>query len=134
MMSVVLDGMDRSALAARWGLPAVHLHQQVLSTMDLAHEAASAGARAGTLVLAHEQLAGRGRSGGQWQTPPGGAVLATLIERPAASPALEVLSLRVGLALATGLVGETFALYKAWRASQGLPAIAPASCVTAARP
>ncbi len=106
-MSIVLDGMDRAALAARWDLPAVQLHEQVLSTMDLAHEAAAGGARAGTLVLAHEQLAGRGRSGGQWVAPPGGAVLATLIERPPASPALDVLSLRVGLALTAAL--EAFA-------------------------
>jgi BirA family biotin operon repressor/biotin-[acetyl-CoA-carboxylase] ligase len=106
-MSAHLDGLDAVALAARWQLPAVHIHDRVLSTMDLAHEAAAAGARPGTLVLAHEQYAGRGRSGGQWHAAHGGAVLVTLIERPSAGPALEVLSLRVGLALAHAL--EPFA-------------------------
>lgn len=95
--------LDASSLAARWGLPAVHGFGTVPSTMDIAHAMAADGAPAGTLILADEQSRGRGRSGGRWVAPAGGAVLCTLIERPPASPALEVLSLRIGLALAVRL-------------------------------
>lgn len=70
--------------------------------MDEAHAQASAGAEAGTMVLAERQTAGRGRNGRRWSSPPRGIWL-TLIERPTDVAALDVLSLRVGLAAASAL-------------------------------
>ena len=55
------------------------------STMDLAREAAAAGAPHGTLILAETQTAGRGRRGRGFFSPPGGSLYFTLILRP--SPA-----------------------------------------------
>ena len=65
--------------------------------------AAAEGAPAGTLVVADAQTAGRGRSGRTWTSERGAGVWLTLIERPRDVDALDVLSLRVGLALAPAL-------------------------------
>ncbi len=73
------------------------------STLDVAHRIAAEGAPGGTLVLANEQTAGRGRGGKTWHSSPGAGVWLTLIERPADITGLGVLSLRVGLAAAQAL-------------------------------
>jgi len=99
----LLDGVGADALAERIGLPACELHDRVGSTMDLAHSAAARGAAAGTLILANEQDAGRGRGGRRWSSAPGGGLWMTLIERPASPGGIEVLSLRVGLHMAEAL-------------------------------
>ena len=93
-------GLDDAALAGQLGLPRVAGFESVASTMDVAHELAASGAPAGTLVLAAEQTAGRGRVGRVWTSRPGDGLWMTLIERPRAGDALDVLSLRVGLHLA----------------------------------
>ena len=100
-------------LARRLSLPRVELFAEVGSTLDIAHDRAAAGAVAGTLIVAEAQTAGRGRMGRVWQSAPGAGVWLTLIERPVDRAALDVLSLRVGLAVATALeplVGETLGL------------------------
>ncbi len=74
--------------------------------MDEAHALAADGAEAGTVVLSDSQAAGRGRNGKRWTSPPRG-VWMTLIERPQDPSALDVLSLRIGLAAARAL--DTFA-------------------------
>jgi BirA family biotin operon repressor/biotin-[acetyl-CoA-carboxylase] ligase len=68
------------------------------STMDVLHALAEAGAVAGTAVVAEVQEAGRGSRGRSWSSPRGGLWLSVLA-RPRAA-ALEVLSLRAGLAVA----------------------------------
>jgi BirA family transcriptional regulator, biotin operon repressor / biotin---[acetyl-CoA-carboxylase] ligase len=82
--------------------PRVHRFDSVPSTQDLVHELAADGAPAGTAVLAAEQTAGRGRRGHGWVSPRGGLWLSVLC-RPGTPPALEVLSLRVALRVATAL-------------------------------
>lgn len=96
------DGVSAETLADRLGLPHVALFGAVGSTMDEAHALASAGALPGTLVLADEQTAGRGRSGKRWASPHRGIWL-TLVERPHDPASVEVLSLRIGLAAAQAL-------------------------------
>jgi BirA family biotin operon repressor/biotin-[acetyl-CoA-carboxylase] ligase len=71
--------------------------------MDVAHQLAGAGSPAGTLVLTDRQTAGRGRAGKSWASAGGGGIWLTMIERPGDTSGLEVLSLRVGLALAGAL-------------------------------
>lgn len=93
-------GFDDAALATALGLPRVAGYASVSSTMDLAHALAAEGAAAGTLVIADQQTAGRGRAGRVWTSQPGDGLWMTLIERPRAASALDVLSLRVGLHLA----------------------------------
>ena len=88
--------MTATVLAERLGVPAVLLYDQVGSTFDVAHREAP-GAPTGTLVLADEQTAGRGRHGRRWASAPGAGIWLTLLERPTDAVALDVLSLRCGL-------------------------------------
>lgn len=71
--------------------------------MDEAHALAEQGAPAGTCVLADRQRLGRGRGGNRWQSQDHRGVWLTLIERPSDAAALDVLSLRLGLAIAQSL-------------------------------
>jgi BirA family transcriptional regulator, biotin operon repressor / biotin---[acetyl-CoA-carboxylase] ligase len=101
--ATLYDGATGTDLAALLGVPRVELRSTVPSTQDVAHLLAAAGAPAGTLVLADEQQAGRGRHGRAWVSEAGAGIWLTLIERPADSMAIDVLSLRIGLAIARAL-------------------------------
>ncbi len=81
----------------------MELLESTTSTLDVAHRIAGQGAPAGTLVIADEQTAGRGRGGKSWQSSPGAGLWLALIERPVDTSGLGVLSLRVGLAAAEAL-------------------------------
>lgn len=56
--------------------------RETSSTMDLARDAAADGAPHGSLILAEEQTAGRGRRGRGFFSPPGGSLYFTLVLRP----------------------------------------------------
>lgn len=92
-----LDGFGAVPLAARLGVPRVVLLASVDSTMDEAHRLGSAGAEAGTVVIADEQTAGRGRGGRRWSSASARGLWLTLLERPDSDSGLDVLSLRLGL-------------------------------------
>lgn len=97
------DGLTSRDLERRLGLPKVVLFERVGSTLDVAHALAADGAPGGTLVLADEQTAGRGRMGRTWRSEPGAGLWMTLIERPRDAAALTVFAVRVGLLLAPAL-------------------------------
>jgi BirA family transcriptional regulator, biotin operon repressor / biotin---[acetyl-CoA-carboxylase] ligase len=97
------DGEPAGSISARLAVPAVHVYASVGSTMDVAHALAAEGAPAGTLIVADEQTAGRGRQGTTWQSASGDGLCMTLLERPRDASGLAVLSLRVGLAAARAL-------------------------------
>jgi BirA family biotin operon repressor/biotin-[acetyl-CoA-carboxylase] ligase len=80
----------------------VHRYERLPSTQDEAHRLAAEGAPAGTVVVAAEQISGRGTRGRNWVSPLGGLWLSFLC-RPVRLPAVEVLSLRVGLAASDAL-------------------------------
>jgi BirA family biotin operon repressor/biotin-[acetyl-CoA-carboxylase] ligase len=84
-------------------VPRVELLESTTSTLDVAHRLGAEGAPAGTLIIANEQTAGRGRGGKSWQSSAGAGIWLTLIERPVDTSGLGVLSLRVGLAAAEAL-------------------------------
>lgn len=86
-----------ATLARLLDLPRVEVMSSVRSTMDVAHALGSAGAAAGSLVLADAQTAGRGRSGKPWRSQSGAGIWMTLLERPNDADALSVLSIRLGL-------------------------------------
>lgn len=98
------EGRSAAELAREWGVPAVHLYSTLGSTNDVARALAERGAPAGTVVLAEEQTAGRGRSGRAWASPPGLGIWLSAVLRPTALPAPGLLPLRVGLAAAGALV------------------------------
>lgn len=60
----------------------IHRYGQVDSTMAVAARLAAAGAPAGTVVVAEEQTAGRGRLGRTWHAPAGTSLLFTVLLRP----------------------------------------------------
>ena len=81
----------------------MELLESTTSTLDVAHRLAAHGAPSGTLIIANEQTAGRGREGRSWQSAPGAGLWLTLIERPQDTSGIGVLSLRVGLVVAEAL-------------------------------
>jgi BirA family biotin operon repressor/biotin-[acetyl-CoA-carboxylase] ligase len=85
------------SLAGLLDLPRVEVLTSVSSTMDVANALAAEGAPAGTLVLADEQAAGRGRGGKRWRSDPGAGIWMTILERPNDAEALGVLAIRLGL-------------------------------------
>lgn len=76
---------------------------RVSSTLDVIHELAADGAPAGTLVIADEQVRGRGRQGRTWVSPPGAGIWMSWLVRPAEPLQDGMLALRVGLAVAETL-------------------------------
>jgi len=64
-----------------WGDP-LHVLETVGSTQDVARELAESGAAEGTLVIAEQQTAGRGRQGRRFYSPAGRGVWMTVILRP----------------------------------------------------
>lgn len=100
-------GADAAQIAARCGVPRAELFDEVTSTLDIAHPLARDGAPEGTLILAERQTAGRGRGGRAWASAQGAGIWMTIIARPRDEAALEVLSLRVGLAAARALEAFT---------------------------
>jgi BirA family biotin operon repressor/biotin-[acetyl-CoA-carboxylase] ligase len=77
----------------------IHRFDSLASTQDVLHNLAASGAPAATAVVAAEQTSGRGSRGHAWAAPRGGLWLSVLC-RPGSIPAMEVLSLRVALAIA----------------------------------
>ena len=74
------------------------------STNLTAMEAAAAGAPEGTVLLAEEQTAGRGRGGHSWHSARSTGIYCSAILRPAVAPAdALLLSLLVGLAVRTAV-------------------------------
>lgn len=98
MARISLEGVSAAALAKRWGAPQCGYFRQLPSALDAVHDLAEQDAPSGTVVLAEEQTAGRGRDGRTWRSPPGGVWLALLL-RPAHGE-LGVLSIRAGLVVA----------------------------------
>lgn len=77
---------------------------RVTSTNDLAREMAASGAVEGTIILAREQTAGRGRQGRSWSSPPGEGLYCSLVLRPNIKPAESpVITLAAAVAVAETL-------------------------------
>lgn len=62
----------------------VYLFPTLSSTMDAAHRLAQVGVAEGAVVLAEEQMAGRGRFQRQWLSPPGVNLYLSIVLRPPA--------------------------------------------------
>lgn len=94
----MLDGVALDL--ATLGVAQLVHHARVSSTMDVAHEEAARGAPHGTLIVADVQDAGRGRGGKRWHSAAADGLWMTWVLRDATVASLDVLSLRVGLAIA----------------------------------
>ena len=78
----------------------VRHHPRVGSTNDVAAQLAEDGAPHGTVVVAEEQTAGRGRHGNRWSSPPGAGLYLSALLRTDSPP---VLTLAAGVAVAEAL-------------------------------
>lgn len=81
------------------------LWQSINSTNTRATELAAEGGAHGTLVLARQQSAGRGRLGRQWVSPADSGIYASFLLRPEteALPNLSTITLAVGVACARAI-------------------------------
>jgi BirA family biotin operon repressor/biotin-[acetyl-CoA-carboxylase] ligase len=93
------EGDTPAAWAARWRLPALEVHGRIGSTNDRARELALAGAERFTTVIAEEQLAGRGREGRRWESPPGGGLWMSVVAPRCPPVERGLVPLRTGLAV-----------------------------------
>jgi len=109
----MLDGIPAAVLARRWGVPHCGVFRTLASSLDAIHDLGARGAPAGSVVIAEEQTAGRGRDGRTWRSPPGGVWLGMLVRPP--FPDAGILSLRAGLVVADvadELLGQSQAALK----------------------
>ncbi|HEV2117227.1 MAG TPA: biotin--[acetyl-CoA-carboxylase] ligase [Terriglobales bacterium] len=83
----------------------VHHYFKIGSTNTVAMEAAATAAPEGSVFLAEEQVAGRGRSAHGWHSARSQGIYCSVILRPALSPA-DVLVLTLAAGLATGAAVE----------------------------
>ena len=78
----------------------IHHYYRIGSTNSQAMESASAGAPEGSVFVAEEQTAGRGRGAHQWDSAPSAGIYCSVVLRPALPPAeVLILSLAAGLAV-----------------------------------
>jgi BirA family biotin operon repressor/biotin-[acetyl-CoA-carboxylase] ligase len=85
---------------------AAHLHHfyEIGSTNTAAMAAAAEGAPEGSVFLAEEQTAGRGRGANAWQSPRSTGIYCSVVLRPVLPPAdVLVLSLAAGLAVQSAI-------------------------------
>lgn len=92
-------------LRTAWLARNVEYFQSVETTMTIARELAALGAPTGTLVLAEEQTAGRGRRGRSFASPPGENLYFTLILR-LSRQMVRALPLALPLAVCEGILAS----------------------------
>ncbi len=73
------------------------------STNDIAKELATAGAPDGTMVIADEQSAGKGRRGRSWVSPPGGIYMSVVTRPTMALKAVGLVTIAAAVAAVTAL-------------------------------
>ncbi len=95
---------------AKGGIFGKHIYHffKTDSTNRVAMELAYAGEAEGTVVLAEEQSAGRGRSGRSWHSERGTGIYITLILRPKLSPVqAPLLTMLAGLSVHEAVLAQT---------------------------
>lgn len=90
----------RKTLSTRWAGSLIEYHPVIDSTNFRARALGLEGAPHGTLVIADQQTAGRGRMDRSWETKPGDAILMSLLIRPESLPAVDATGIVLVAALA----------------------------------
>lgn len=89
----------------------LHFYASTGSTNDVLKELAADDAPEGTLVVADEQTAGRGRMGRRWEAPPGSSLLFSVLFRPDL-PASDIYRLVMACGLAAAEACEAATGYR----------------------
>ena len=97
------EGNSAAQLKKRWKRDAVYVYGRVDSTNAVARALADDGAPEGTIVIAREQTAGRGRAGRSWYSPTGRGLYLSMVFRPEALENPTLLPILAGLGLAVRL-------------------------------
>jgi BirA family biotin operon repressor/biotin-[acetyl-CoA-carboxylase] ligase len=96
LLPEIVDPLVRGTIFAKQ----IHHYYKIGSTNTEAMRAAAEGASDGSVFLAEEQLAGRGRGGHAWHSARSAGIYASVILRPAMPPSdALIFSLAAGLAL-----------------------------------
>ena len=81
MERLSVESIEKGLTTASMGRKVIY-YRSIGSTNDVARELATQGAPEGTLVIADEQTAGKGRLGRRWLAPAGTSLLMSLLFRP----------------------------------------------------
>ncbi len=96
----ISEGLDTSV----FGRKGIVYYRTINSTNTKAKELAAGGAPEGTLVVAEQQVQGRGRKGRTWFSPPQGGIYISLIAKPNISPGeAPKITMLTGVAVAEAL-------------------------------
>lgn len=100
----IIEGALTTEVVGRPAFGANELHDQIDSTNTRAAQLARDGAAEGTLVLARQQTAGRGRQGRSWSSPPDAGIALSVILRPQIPlQRLPLITLATGAACASAI-------------------------------
>lgn len=105
---VIHDGEIKSRLNTKyWGQETLFF-EEVDSTNNVAKKMAEEGAPHGTLIIAENQNAGKGRRGRSWSSPDGTGIWMTFVLRPQIKPqAASMLTLVTAMAVRKAVYTET---------------------------
>ena len=91
-------------LATKWLGRTIHFYDKVESTNLLAAELAQEDAPEGVVVLADQQLSGRGRGSRSWHSPAGVGIYCSVILRPQVEPEKgQLITLMAGVSIARAI-------------------------------
>jgi BirA family biotin operon repressor/biotin-[acetyl-CoA-carboxylase] ligase len=106
--SSILSEQIRDGLTTRWLGKTIHWYDAVDSTNLIAIEMAQRGAPEGTVVLADQQLSGRGRSNRSWHSPAGVGIYCSIVLRPKMAPAKgQLITLMASVSLVEAIARRT---------------------------
>ena len=98
--SSLLSEQIRVGLTTKWLGRIIYFHDAVESTNLLAIELAQQGAPEGTVVLADQQLGGRGRGSRSWHSPAGVGIYCSIVLRPKTAAAkAQFITLMAGVSI-----------------------------------
>ena len=101
---VITEAEIKSLRKTAWAGCEVFYYDSLDSTNTKAKELAEEGYPSGTLVVANQQTAGRGRRGRSWTSPPGTGIFMTLLLKPEINPNhASMLTLVTALAVAQAI-------------------------------
>lgn len=83
---IITEQQITSCLQTKWVARSIFYYDQIDSTNLEAKRKAESGAPTGTLIVADEQTAGRGRRGRSWASPSGTSLYFTLLLKPEYRP------------------------------------------------